>query len=103
MTRQSVSPTWRDHQIPFRLFWGRHDLDDSGNDDAEPRGEVPFPVVQDDMTLMIAEMTADPRGDVTRSISGLEIFSSEKKKGIGSQGCEFGLFCRIRSLSVLWL
>ncbi len=28
---------------------------------------------------MIAEMTADPRGDVTRSISGLEIFSSAEK------------------------
>ncbi len=28
---------------------------------------------------MIAEMTADPRGDVTRSISGWEIFSSVKQ------------------------
>jgi hypothetical protein len=28
---------------------------------------------------MMAEMTADPRGDVTRSISGWEIFSSVKQ------------------------
>jgi hypothetical protein len=29
---------------------------------------------------MMAEMTADPRGDVTRSISGWEIFSSVKQR-----------------------
>ncbi len=38
-----------------------------------------FISLHDVITLMIAEMTADPRGDVTRSISGWEIFSSVKK------------------------
>jgi hypothetical protein len=36
--------------------------------------------LHDVITLMMAEMTADPRGDVTRSISGWEIFSSVKRK-----------------------
>jgi hypothetical protein len=44
------------------------------------RGEGPFPVCfQADITLMMAEMTAAPRGEVIRSISGLEIFSSNNK------------------------
>jgi hypothetical protein len=35
---------------------------------------------------MMAEMTTDPRGDVTRSISGWEIFSSVRRKALYFSG-----------------